>query len=145
MPSNHFIFCFPILPILPMPSIIPSIKVFSKDSTVCIRWPKYWSFGFRVSPSNEYSGLISFTIDWFDVLAGQGTLKSHSQQDSLKISILRCSSFFMVQLSYPYMTTGKNTALAIWAFVSKVMSQLLNTLSRFVIAFRAQYDLILML
>ena len=103
MPSNHLILCHPLLP----PSIFPSIRVFSNESALCIRWPKYWSFSFRISPSNEYSGLISFRMDWLDLLAVQGTLKSLFQHDSSKPSILRCSTFFIVQLSHPYMTTGK--------------------------------------
>ena len=104
MHSNHFILCHTLLL---LPSIFPSIRVFSKESTLCIRWPKYWSFSFSISPSNEYSGLISFRIDWFDLLAAQGTLKSLFQHHSLKASIFRRSAFFMVQLSHPYMTTGK--------------------------------------
>ena len=129
MPSNHLILCHHLL--LP-PSIFPSIRVFSSESVLCIRWPKYWSFSFSISPSNEYSGLIFFRIDWFDLLAVQGTLKSLLQHHSPKASILQCSAFFVVQLSHPSMTTGKTIALTIWG---KVMSLLLNTLSRFVIAF----------
>ena len=120
-PSNHFILYGP-LPLLP--SIFPSIRVFSNESARHIRWSKYWSFSFSNSPSNEYSGLISFRIDWFDLLAVQGTLKSLLQHHSSKVSILQHSAFFMVQLSYPYMTTGKTTALTISTFVSKVMSLL---------------------
>jgi len=120
-PSNHFILYGP-LPLLP--SIFPSIRVFSNESAHHIRWSKYWSFSFSNSPSNEYSGLISFRIDWFDLLAVQGTLKSLLQHHSSKVSILQHSAFFMVQLSYPYMTTGKTTALTISTFVSKVMSLL---------------------
>ena len=131
MPSNHLILCHPLL--LP-PSIFPSIRVFSNESVLHIRWPKYWSFSFSMSPSNEYSGLISFRIDWFD-LAVQGTLKSLLRHHSSKASILQHSAFFMVQLSYPYMTTGKNIAVTIRTFVSKVMSLLFNMLSRLVIAF----------
>ena len=131
MPSNHLIVCHPIIP---LPSIFPSIRVFSHESVLPIRWPKYWSFKFSISPSNEYSGLISFRIDWFDLLAFQGTLESLFQQHSLKASILHHSAFFMVQLSHPYVTTGKNRALTIRTFVSKVTS-LHFTLSRFVIAF----------
>ena len=131
MPSNHLILCHPLL--LP-PSIFPSIRVFSNESVLHIRWPKYWSFSFSMSPSNEYSGLISFRIDWFD-LAVQGTLKSLLRHHSSKASILQHSAFFMVQLSYPYMTTGKNIAVTILTFVSKVMSLLFNMLSRLVIAF----------
>ena len=122
MPSNHLIFCHPLL--LP-PSIFPSIRVFSSESVLHIRWPKYWSFSLNISPSNEYSGLISFRMDWLDLLAVQGTLKSLFQHHSLKASILWCSAFFIVQLSHPYMTTGKTRALPIWTFFSKVMSPLL--------------------
>ena len=132
MPSNHLILCCPLL--LP-PSIFPSTRVLSNESVLCIRWPKYWSFSFSISPSNAYLGLISFRIDGFDLLAVQGTLKSLLQHHSSKTSILWHSAFFMVQLSYPYMTTGKTIALTIWTFVSKVMSLLFNMLSRFVIAF----------
>ena len=105
-----------------MPSIFPSIRIFSSESVLHIRWPKYWSFSFRISPSNEYSGLISFRIDWFDLLAVQGTLKSLLQHHSLKVSILHCSAFFMAQLSHPYMTIGKTIPLTRWTFVGKVMS-----------------------
>ena len=129
MLSNHFILC---CPLLLMPSIFPSIRVFSSESALHIRWPKYWSFS--ISPSNEYSGSISFRIEWFDLLAVQGTLKSLLQHHSLKASILQCSAFCMVQLSHPYMTTEKAIALTIRTFVGKVMSLLFNTLSRFVIA-----------
>ena len=132
MPSNHLILCHPLL--LP-PSIFPSIRVFSKESVLSITWPKYWSFSFSISPSNEYSGLIFFRLDWFDLLAVQRTLKSLLQHYSSKASILWCSAFFMVQLSHPYMTTGKTIALTMWTFVSKVMSLLFNMLSRLVIAF----------
>ena len=118
-----------------LPSIFPSIRVFSNESVLCIRWPKYWSFIFNISPSNEYSGLISFRIDWFDILAVQGTLTSLLQHHSSKESILRRSAFFIVQLSHPYMTTGKTTALTRWTFVGKIMSLLFNMLSRSVIAF----------
>ena len=121
-------------PLLP-PSIFPSIRGFSKESALCIRWPKYWSFKFSISPSNEYSGLTSFRIDWFELLAVQGALKSLLQHHSSKASILLCSAFFIVQLSHPYMTAGKNIALTRWTFVSKVMSLLYNMLSRLVIAF----------
>ena len=132
MPSNHLILgC----PLLLLPSIFPSIRVFSSELALPIRWPKYWSFSFLISPSNEYSGLISFRIDWLDLLAVQGILKSLLQHHSLKASILQCSAFFIVQLSHPYMTTGKNIALTRWTFVSKVMSLLFNALSRFVMAF----------
>ena len=126
-PSNHLILCHPLLL---LPSILPSIRVFSNESGLCIRWPKYWSFSFRISPSNEYSGLISFWIDWFDLLAAQGTLKSLLQHHSSKASILRHSAFFTVQLSHPYMTTGKNIALTRRTFVGKVMSLLFNMLFR---------------
>ena len=132
MPSNHLILCRPI-PLLP--SIFPSIRVFSSESVLCIRWPKYWSFSFSITPSNEYSGLISFRIDWFDLLAVQGTLKSLLQHHSSKSSILWCSAFFTVQLSHPYMTTGKTIALTRRTFVGKVMSLLFNMLSRLVITF----------
>ena len=121
-------------PSLP-PSIFPSIRVFSTVSALPIRWPKYWSFSFSISPSNEYSGLISFRIDWFDILAGQGTLKSLLHHHSLKASFLWRSAFFMVQLSHPYTTLGKTIDLTRWNFLGKVMSLLFNTLSRFVIAF----------
>ena len=131
MSSNHFILCHPIL--LP-PSIFPSIRVFSNESTLHIRWPNYWSFNFSISPSNEHSGLISFRVDWLD-LAVQGTLKSLLQHRSLKASILWCSAFFIVQLSHPYMTTGKTIALNRWTFFGKVMSLLFNMLSKLVIAF----------
>ena len=132
MPSNHLILCHPLLL---LPSIFPSIRVFSNESVLHIRWPKYWSFSFNISPSNEYLGLIFFRMDWLDLLAVQGTLKSLLQHHSSKVSILCCSAFFMVQLSLLYMTTRKIIALTIWTFVSKVVSLLSNTLSRFVIAF----------
>ena len=132
MPSNHLILC---CPLLLLPSIFPSIRVFSNESVLCIRCPKYWSFSFTISPSDEYSGLISFRIDWFDLLAVQGTLTSLLQHHSLKASILQHSVFFIVQLSHPFMTTGKTIALTRWAFVGKAMSLLFNTLSRFVITF----------
>ena len=125
MPSNHPILCHPLLP----PSIFPSIRVFSSESVLCIRWPKYWSFSFSISPSNEYSGLISFRINWLDLLAVQGTLRSLLPHHSSKASILQRSAFFMVQLSHPYMTTGKTIALTRWTFVGKVMSLLFNMLS----------------
>ena len=130
MPSNHLILCHPLLL---SPSIFPSIRVFSKESVLQIRWPKYWSFS--ISPSNEHSGLISFRMDWLDLLAVQGTLKSLLQHHSSKASILRRSNFFIVQLSHPYMTTGKTIALTRWTFVGKVMSLLFNMLSRLVITF----------
>ena len=132
MPSNHLILCHP-LPVLP--SIFPSIRVFSSELALPIRWPKYWSFSFSISPSNEYSGLISFRIDWFDLLAVRGTLRSLLQHHSLKVSILWCSAFFIVQLSHPYTTTGKTIALTRWTFVGKVISLVFNMLSRLVIAF----------
>ena len=132
MPSNYLILC---CPLLFLPSIFPSIKVFSNELVLHIRWPKYWSFSFSISPSNEYSGLISFTIDWFDVLAVQRTLRHFLQHQSSKSSILRHSAFFMVQLSHPYMTSGKTIALTRWTFVGKVMSLLFNVLPRFVITF----------
>ena len=123
------------VPILLRPSIFPSIRIFSSKSTLPIRWPKYWSFVFNISPSNEYSGLISFRIDWFDLLAVQETLKSLLQHRNSKGSVLWHSAFFIVQLSHPYMTTEKTTALTIWTFVRKVMSLLFNMLSRFVRVF----------
>ena len=129
MPSNHLILCHPLIL---LPSIFPSIRLFSNESTLPIRWPKYWSFSFIISPFNEYSELISFRIDWFDLLAVQGTPKSLLQHHSSKASILHCSAFFMVQLSHSYMTTGKTIALTIQIFVSKGMSLLFNMLSRFV-------------
>ena len=125
----------PLSPLLLLPSIFPSIRVFSNESTLCMRWPKYWSFSFSVSPSNEHPGLISFRMDWLDLLAVQGTLKSLFQHHSSKASILRCSAFFTIQLSHPHMTTGKTIALTRRTFVSKVMSLLLNMLSRLVITF----------
>ena len=118
MPSSHLILCHPLLLLSPIP---PSIKVFSNQSTLCKKWPKYWSFSFNIILSKEYSGLISFRMDWFVLLAVQGTLKSLLQHDSSKASILQCSAFFTVQLSHPYMTTGKTIALTRWAFVGKVM------------------------
>ena len=132
MPSSHLILCHPLL--LPL-SIFPSIRVFSNDSALCIRWLKYWCFSFNTSPSNEYSGLISFRMDWLDLLAVQGTLKSLLQHHSSKASILQCSVFFIVQLSHAYMTTGKTLALTKWTFVGKIMSLLFNMLSRLIIAF----------
>ena len=132
MPSSHLILCHPFLLLPPIP---PSIRVFSKESTIRMRWPKYWSFSFSISPSNEHPGLISFRIDWLDLLAVQGTLKSLLQHHSSKVSILRRSALFTVQLSHPYMTTGKTIALTRWTFVGKVMSLLLNMLSRLVITF----------
>ena len=126
MPSNHLILC---RPLLLLPSIFPSIRVFSNESALCIRWPQYRSFSFNISPSNECSGLISFRMDWLDLLSVQGTLKSLLRYHSSKASILRCSAFFMVQLSHPYMTTGKTIALTRQTFVGKVMSLLFNMLS----------------
>ena len=132
MPSNHLILC---CPLLLLPSIFPSIRVFSNESTLHIRWPKYWSFSLSTSPSNEHPGLISFRMDWLDLLAVQGTLKSLLQHHSSKASILRCSALFIAQLSHPYMTTGKTIALTRRTFVGKVMSLLFNMLSRLVITF----------
>ena len=131
MPSNHLILCHPLLL---TPSLFPSIRVFS-DSVLHIRWPKYWSFSFSISPSNEYPGLISFRMDWLDLLAVQGTLKNLLQHHSSKASVLWCSAFFMVQLSHPYMTAGKTIALTRRTFVGKLMSLLFNMLSRLVITF----------
>ena len=144
MPSNHLILC---CPLLLLPSIFPSIRVFSNESVHCIRWPKHWSFSFSISPPNEYSGLISFRVDSLDLLAVQGTLKSLLQQHSSKASILRHSAFFIVQLSHPYMTIGETIALTRRTFVGKVMSLLFNMLSRLVIAFlpRSKHLLILLL
>ena len=132
MPFNHLILCCPLF--LP-PSIFPSIRVFSSESILHIRWPNYWSFSFSISPSNEYSGLISFRIDWLDLLAVQGTLKSLLQHHSSKASILQCSAFFIVQLSHSYMTTGKTIALTRWTFVDKVMFLLFNMLYRLVMTY----------
>ena len=132
MPSNHFILCHPLLL---LPSIFPSIRVFSNEPALCTRWPKYWSFSFNIMPSNEYSGLISFTMDELDLLAVQGILKSLLQYHTSKASILQCSVFFIVQLSHPYMTTGKTVTLTRQTFVGKVTSLLFNMLSRLVITF----------
>ena len=132
MPSNHPILCHPLLL---LPSIFPSIRIFSSDSVLWIRWPKYCTFSFSISPSNEYSGLISFRMDWLDLLAVQGTLRSLLQYRSSKVYILQCSAFFIAQLSHPYMTTGKTIALNRLTFVGKVVSLLSNILSRCVIAF----------
>ena len=132
MPSNHLILC---CPLLLLPSIFPSIRIFSNESALRIRWPKYWSFSFNISPSNEHPGLIYFRMDWLDLLAVQGTRKSLLQHHSSKASVLRRSAFFMVQLSHPYVTTGKTIALTRWTFVGKVMSLFFNMLCRFVIAF----------
>ena len=131
MPSSHLLLCCPLL----LPSIFPSIRIFSNESAFCIRWPNYWSFSFSISPSNEHPGLISFMMDWLDLLAVQGILESLLQHHSSKASILQHSVFFTVQLSHPYMTTGKTIALTRWTFVGKVMSLLFNMLSRFVIIF----------
>ena len=132
MPSSHLILCHPLLLLPPIP---PSIRVFSSESTLGMRWPKYWSFSLSISPSNEHPGLVSFRMDWLDFLAVQGTLKSLLQYHSSKASILWQSVFFIIYLSYPYMTTGKNIALTRWTFVGKVISLLFNTLSRLVITF----------
>ena len=131
MPSSHLILCHPLL----LPPIPPSIRVFSNESTLHVRWPKYWSFSFSISPSNEHPGLISFRMDWLDLLAVQGTLKSLLQHHSSKASILQCSAFFTVQLSHPHITPGKTIALTRWTFVGKVRSLLFNMLSRLVITF----------
>ena len=131
MPPNHLILCHPLLL---LPSVFHRMRIFSNESTIRIRWPKYWSLSFSTSPSNEYSGLISFRIDWFDLLAVQGTLKNLIQHHSSKASVLRHSVFIMVQLPHLYMTTGKTIALTILTFAGKVISLLFNTLSRFVIA-----------
>ena len=130
IPSNHLILCHPLLL---LPSMFPSFRIFSSELVLCIRWPRYWSFSFSISPSNKYSGMISFWIDWFDLLAVQGTLKSLLQYHSSKASILQCSAFFTVQLSHSYMTIGKTIALTIWPFVGKVMSLLFDMLSRLII------------
>ena len=130
MPSNYLILC---RPLLLLPSIFPSIRVFSSESVLCIKWPKYWSFSFSISLSNEYLGLISFRMDWLDLLVVQGTLKSLLQHHNSKVSILQHSAFFIVQLSYRYRTTGKTMALTRWNFVDKVMSLLFNMLSKLVI------------
>ena len=132
IPSSHLILCRPLLLLPPIP---PSIRVFSNESTLCMRWPMYWSFSLSISPSNEHPGLISFRMDWLDLLAVQGTLKSLFQHHSSKASVPRRPAFFIVQLSHPYMTTGKTIALTRWTFVSKVMSLLFNMLSRLVITF----------
>ena len=132
MPSNHLTLC---CPLLLLPSIFPSIRAFSNESVLCIKWPKYWSFSFSISPSNEHPGLISFRMDWLDLLAVQGTLKSLLQHHRSKASILQHSAFFIVQLSHPYMTTGKTTALTRWTFIGKVTSLFFNMLSSLVITF----------
>ena len=135
MPSSHLILCCPLFLLLPIP---PSIRVFSNESTLRLSWPKYWSFSFSISPSNEHPGLISFRMDWLDLLAVQGTLKSLLQHHSSKASILQLSAFFTVKLSHPYMTTGKTIALTRWTFVGKIISLLFNMLSRLVITFLAR-------
>ena len=132
MPTNHLILCCPLL--LPL-SIFSSIRVFSNESVLCIRWPKYWRVSFSISPSNEYSGLISLRMDWLDLLAVHGILKSLLQHHSPKASVLQCSTFFIVQLSHPYMTTRKTISLTRWTFAGKVMSLLFNMMSRLVITF----------
>ena len=132
MPSNHLFLC---CPLLLLPSIFPSIRVFSNESVLCIRWPKYWSFSFSISPSNEYSWVIFFRMDWLDLLAVQGTLKSFLPQHSSKAVVLQCSAFFIVQLSFPYMTTGKTIGLTKQKFVSRLMSLLFNMLPSLVTAF----------
>ena len=132
MPSSHLILCYPLLL---LPTILPSIRIFSNESTLRMRWPKYWSFSFSISPSNEHPGLISFRMDWLDLLAVQGTFKSLLQHHSSKASILWCSAVFTVQLSHPYVTTGKTIALTRWTFVGKVMSLVFNMLSSLVITF----------
>ena len=141
MPSNHLILC---RPLLLLPWIFPSIRVFSREPALHIRWPKYWSFSFNISPSNEYPGLISFRMDWLDLSAFQGTLKNLLQHHSSKAPLLLCSTLFIVQLSHPYMTTGKTIALTRWTFVGKVMSLLFTMLSRLVIVIlpRSKYHLI---
>ena len=142
MPSNHLILCHPFLL---TPSVFPSVRVFSNESLLCIRWPKYWSFRFSINPSNEYSGLISFRMDWLDLLAVQGTLKSLPQYHSSKASILQRSAFFIVQLSHPYMATRKAIALTRWTFVGRVMSLVLYMLSRLVITFLPRSKCLLIL
>ena len=140
MPSNHLILCHPVLL---LPSLFPSVRVFSNESALRIRWPKYWSFSFNITPSNEHSGLISFRMDWLHLLAVQGTLKSLLQHHISKASILRHSAFLIVQLSHPYMTTGKNIALTRQTFVDKVMSLLFNMMSRLVITFLPRHKCLL--
>ena len=139
--QNHLILC---CPLLLLPSIFPSISVFSNELALHIRWPKYWSFSFNLSPSNEYPGLISFRMDWLDLLAVQGTLKSLLQHHNSKASVLWCSAFFIVQLSHPYMTTGNTIALTRWTFVGKVMSLLFNMLSSLIIGFLPRNKRLLM-
>ena len=142
MPSSYLILC---RPLLVLPQIPPSIRVFSNELTLHMRWPKYWSFSLSISPSNKNPGLVSFMMDWLDLLAVQGTLKNLLQHDSSKASILWCSAFFIVQLSHPYMTTGKTIALTRWTFVGKVMSLLFNILYRLVIAFLRRSKCLLIL
>ena len=142
MPSNHLILCYPLLL---LPSFFPKFRIFSNESALPIRWPKYWSFSFSIGPFNEYSRLISFRMDWFDLLAVQGTLEGLLQHHSPKASSLYCSTFFMVQLSYPYMTAGKTLTLTRWTYVAKGMSLPFNTLSRFVIGFLPRSKCILIL
>ena len=142
MPSNHLILW---RPLLLLSSIFPSIRVFSNESVLLIRWPKYWSFSYNISPTNEHPGLISFRMDWLDLFAVQGTLKSLPQHHSSKASILRCLVFFIVQLALPYMTPGKSIALTRWTFVSKVLSLLFHMLSRLIIAFLPKSKCLLML
>ena len=141
MPSSHLILCCPLLLLPPIP---PNIRVFSNESTLRMRWPKYWSFSFNIIPSNDHPRLISFRMDWLDLLAVHGTLKSLLQHNSLKASILQRSAFFIVQLSHPYMTTGKTIALTRWAFVGPVMSLLFNMLSRLIITFLPRSKRLLM-
>ena len=140
MPSSHLILCCPLLLLPPIP---PSIRGFSNDSTLCMRWPKYWSFSLSISPSNEHTGLISFRMDWLDLLAVQGTLKSLLQHDSPKASILWRSAFFIVQISHPYMTTGKTIGLTRWASLGKAVSLLFNMLSRLVTTFLPKSECLL--
>ena len=140
MPSSHLILCHPLLLLPPIP---PSIRVFSNESTLCMRWPKYWSFSFSISPSNEHRGLISFGMDWLDLLVVQGTPKSLLQHHSSNASIFQHSAFFTVQVSHPYMTTGKTIALTRWTFVGKVMSLLFNILSRLFITFLPRSECLL--
>ena len=142
MPSSHLILC---RPLFLLPPILPSIRVFSNESTLRMRWPKYWSFSFSISPSNEHPGLISFRMDWLDLLVVQGTLKSLLQHHSSKASILRHSAFLTVQLSHPYMTTGETITLTRWTFVGKIMSLLFNMLSRLVITFPPRSKCLLIL
>ena len=141
-PSNHLILCHPLLLLPPIP---PCIRVLSNELTLCMRWPQYWNFSFSISPSNEQPGLISFRMDWLDLLTVQGTLKSLIQHHSSKASIFQCSAFFTVQISHPYVTTGKTIALTIWTFVGKIMSLLFNMLSHLVITFHPRSKRLLIL